>query len=459
MTVSRWYSRRLPRTLRGRLVLVSAGSILAAVALFSVVTVVLVGRQLRDSLGNGLRQRAEEVAELAVSDPAVLDAPGSLESPVSGRQISVEVIDAHGRLLARSLTLGAAVIPLDATAQAALHQGRAGFADVSIAGRPFRMYAAPVPDAGGPAAGGAVLVASDTSDIATTVGHLGVAVTITGVIVALVAVLAAAALTRRGLRPLRQLALAGEEIERTADPARRLPEPAASSPDDEIAQLTGVLNRMLSSLERARDGERRFLADASHELRTPVTTLRGNIEYAVRHGTDPEVLADLQHDAARLARLVDDLLVLERAEAGAPRAGVTPVALAALVNGVVAELADERVRVVAVDPVNVDGEEVALGRALGNLIENGLAHGQGIVSVALKRGSGRARLSVSDEGSGPDPAQAARLWERFWRGADAAATGGSGLGLSIVAAIVQRHGGTVAVSGSTFTIELPESIS
>jgi two-component system OmpR family sensor kinase len=458
MTVSRWYSRRVPRTLRGRLILVSAGSILAAVALFSVVTVVLVGRQLRDSLGNGLRQRAEEVAELAVSDPAVLGTPGSLESPVSGRQISVEVIDAHGRLLARSLTLGAAVIPLDAAARAALHQGRAGFADVSIAGRPFRMYAAPVPDAGGPAAGGAVLVASDTSDISTTVGHLGVAVTITGVIVALVAVLTAAALTRRGLRPLRQLALAGEEIERTADPTRRLPEPAASSPDDEIAQLTGVLNRMLSSLERARDGERRFLADASHELRTPVTTLRGNIEYAVRHGADPEVLADLQHDAARLARLVDDLLVLERAGAGAPRAGVATVTLAALVNHVVAELADPRVSIAVGEPASVDGEEVALGRALGNLIENGLAHGEGTVSVTLTRASGRVRLSVSDEGPGPDPAQRQRLFERFWRGANAATTGGSGLGLAIVAAIAERHGGTVAVSGSTFTIELPESL-
>src|SRR6202022_3624032 len=87
---------------------------------------------------------------------------------------------------------------------------------------------------------------------------------------------------------------------------------------DEIGQLTGVLNRMLASLERARESERRFLADASHELRTPVTTLLGNIEYTVRHGADDEVLADLQRDAARLARLVDDLLALERAGAAVP---------------------------------------------------------------------------------------------------------------------------------------------
>ena len=128
--------------------------------------------------------------------------------------------------------------------------------------------------------------------------------------VVLLAALGAATLTRRGLRPLRRLALAAGEIERTADPAQRLPKPATA---DELGQLTGVLNRMLAALEQARAGERRFLADASHELRTPVTALLGNVEYAVRHGADEEVLGDLRHDALRLAHLVDALLVLERA--------------------------------------------------------------------------------------------------------------------------------------------------
>ena len=161
--------------------------------------------------------------------------------------------------------------------RAARLHGRTGAEDLVLGGRPLRMYAAPIPDAGGPAAGGAVLVATDTADIGHTISRLGELVALAGAGIVLLAAAAAAALTRRGLRPLRSLADAAGEIERTADPARRLPEAQTL---DEVGQLTGVLNRMLASLEQARAGERRFLADASHELRTPVTALLGNVEYA-----------------------------------------------------------------------------------------------------------------------------------------------------------------------------------
>ncbi len=183
-----------------------------------------------------------------------------------------------------------------------------------------------------------MLVASDTSDISDTLSHLGVVLALSGLGAALLAVAAAALLTRRGLRPLRRLADAAGEIERTADPSRRLPETGVA---DEIGRFTGVLNRMLASLETARASERRFLADASHELRTPVTALLGNVEFAARHGADEEVIADLKRDAARLARLVDDLLVLERS--GAAQQDLEPVDLARLVSDVVAAHPDERV--------------------------------------------------------------------------------------------------------------------
>ncbi|HWE12294.1 MAG TPA: ATP-binding protein [Solirubrobacteraceae bacterium] len=446
------------RTLRTRLVAAAGASILAAVLVFAVVTVALVDRQLRSSLDNALRERAQEVAQLAVSAPAVLSHPGALESPVSGRQISVEVIDAHGRIVARSLNLGAELLPLDALARAAVAGGRTGSETIQLNGRPLRVYAAPIADAGEPAAGGAVLVASDTSDIAQTTSRLGVLVALSGAGVVLLAVLTAAMLTRRGLRPLRSLADAAGEIERTADPSRRLPEPATP---DEIGQLTGVLNRMLASLEQAQAGERRFLADASHELRTPVTTLLGNVEYAARHGADAEVLNDLRHDAERLARLVDSLLALERAgAAGAAGVGGTDfqaLALDRLVAAVVGEQSPDRVRLERADPVTVAGDRDALRRALINLIENGLVHGppDGAVTVSLIREDERALVSVADEGPGPDPSRHERLFERFWRGEDAATRPGSGLGLSIVAAIASRHGGAVTVDGPRFTLELP----
>jgi two-component system OmpR family sensor kinase len=439
-------------SLRARLIAASTGSILIAVLLFGGAAVVMVGRELHSSLDGALRQRAQQVALLGVSAPALLTAPGALESPVSGRQIVVEVLDAQGRILARSQALGAQLLPQDRLAREAIDAGRTGFEDVSLDGRPFRLYAAPIADAGGPAAGGAVLVASDDSDISSTTSHLIALLVLSGLGAATLSALAAAGLTRRGLRPLRGLADAAEEIEHTGDPSRRLPE---SSARDEIGGLTGVLNRMLAGLERSRASARRFLADASHELRTPVTTLRGNVEYAVRHGADPEILAELQQDAGRLARLVDDLLALERAGEAPPRAEL--VELDTLARSAAA--ARERVKLGPLSAVAVHGEEQALSRALGNLIENGLAYGpEGCtvtVSVSLSVSEGRALLSVSDEGAGPDTADHDHLFERFWRGARASEQPGSGLGLAIVAAIVERHGGRVTVQGSTFTIEIP----
>jgi signal transduction histidine kinase len=413
-----------------------------------------VGRQLHTSLDHALRSRAQEVALLSVSAPALLTAPGALESAVSGRQIVVEVLDAHGRILARSPALGARLLPNGRLARDAIRDGRTGFADFFAGGRASRLYAAPIADAGGPAAGGAVLVASDDSDITETVRHLIVVLILSGVGAAALAAIAAAGLTRRGLRPLRGLADAAAEIERTGDPARRLPE---SSARDEIGGLTGVLNRMLAGLERSRVSERRFLADASHELRTPVTTLRGNVEYAVRHGADPEIMAELQRDATRLARLVDDLLVLERAGETAPRQELA-VNLDAVVRDTAAGY--DRVELGPVDAVSVRGDEQALRRAVANLIENGLVHGPaaGAVTVSVQVSGGRALVRVSDEGSGPDPADHDHLFERSWRGAGAAEEPGSGLGLAIVAAIVERHGGSVTVQGSTFTIEIPNAM-
>jgi signal transduction histidine kinase len=442
-----------PRSIRTRLAVTTAITILAAVVLFAIVTVLIVGSQLRGSLDTALRQRAEDVAQLAVSAPGVLRYPGALESPVSGRQLAVEVIDARGRIVASSLALGAEVLPQDVLVSSALRHGRTGVEDVTVGGQPFRMFVAPIADVSGPAAGGAVLVASDMSDISSTLSNLGVAVALSGAAIVLLAALAAALLTRRALDPLRRLAVAAGEIERTADPARRLPEPVTL---DEIGQLTGVLNRMLASLEAARAGERRFLADASHELRTPVTSLLGNAEYIARHGADPDVLADLRHEASRLARLVDALLALERVGATTPSTDER-IELDQLVRQVVAEQDGGRVRTGELETVRVAGDHVELRRLLENLIENGLVHGppDGVVVVSVTSADGSAMLVVRDQGAGPEPAQREHVFERFWRAPEAAGRPGSGLGLSIVAAIVERHRGTISVDGSEFTVRLP----
>jgi two-component system, OmpR family, sensor kinase len=258
-----------------------------------------------------------------------------------------------------------------------------------------------------------------------------------------------ALLMRRALRPLGRLATAATEIEHTGDSRRRLPQPSSV---DEVGQLAGTLNAMLASLERAREGERRFVADASHELRTPLTALRGNVAYIARYGATAAVIAELEQDAERLARLADDLLVLSREETGAvvPAEHVYLDDLAtAVADG------DGRIEIVAPEPVVVRGDRAALERALDNLVQNGHRYGpaEGRITIAVESRDGVARVTVTDEGQGLQPYEADRAFERFWRGHPGKP--GSGLGLAIVRATAERHGGRAYAEGPRFTIELP----
>jgi signal transduction histidine kinase len=437
-----------PRTLTGRLTGAAVLAVVVAVACLGITARVVVAHQLHSSLDASLRRRAVDVSRLSVSAPAVLTAPGALEAPVAGRQLAVEVLDRRGRFVARSLTLGAKLLPPTSVAGEALRHGRSGFADVRLGDRALRLFAAPLPDDGGPAAGGAVLVASSTEEIEGTLHRLGGLLLISGALAAAVGAASAALLTRRGLRPVGRLSAAAADIGRTGDATRRLPDERG---EDEVAELARTLNGMLAALDAAHERERRFVADASHELRTPLTSLAGNVDFVARHGVNPEVLADLQLDTQRLQRLVDDLLALEREAAGPPPRE------AVRLDRLVAEAVAERpaVRVGRCEPATVTGETGALRRALDNLLENAEVHGRGEVTVTLERDGGVAILAVTDEGPGLSAAAAEHAFERFWRAPEARGRPGSGLGLAIVRATIERHGGSVAVDGATVRLTLP----
>jgi signal transduction histidine kinase len=296
-----------------------------------------------------------------------------------------------------------------------------------------------------------VIVASTTDEIDATLRESRTLIIASALVAALLVVPIAFVLTGRALRPLAALAAGAEVIERRGDPSLRLPGGGADRTPDEVARLGDTLNRMLAALERAREGERRFVADASHELRNPLASLRGNAEYLARHGADTEALDDLRADAERLSRLVDELLALAREDAAdLPH---TPVRLDELAQAA----AGGRVTATIEDPGLVRGDGQALERALRNLVENALRHGpvDEPVGVSLTRRGDEVRLTVADTGAGIPPGLVDAATTRFWRGDDARAHPGSGLGLALVRATAERHGGRLEIDGARFSIVLP----
>jgi signal transduction histidine kinase len=443
--------------LRARVAAAAAAAIVLAVVLLGVLVVARLDRQLDRTMDRGLRSRAVDVARLSASTPKLLTMPGALEGRLAGSTLYVQVIDRRGRLVSRSDALGSRVLPQAPAVRRALVGRQAGYGDARLGTDAVRVYAAPLSTVGGgPAAGGAVIVAGTTAENGDTLDATRRIVVIGGVAATLLAAALAVLLTGRALGPLRRLSAGARDIERTGDVARRLATPGTA---DEVGDLARTLNAMLASLERAREAERRFVGDASHELRTPMTSLRGNAAYVARHGAEPEAMADIERDVARLSVLLDDLLALAREDAAAPAAG-EPVDLVEVARAAAAADPDGRTEVVAPADgsaaILVAAEGQALERAAINLVYNARWHGPrgGTITVGVGAARGRAWLSVADEGAGLAPEDAAHAFDRFWRGARAGGEG-SGLGLAIVKAIAERHGGRVEVAGARFTIDLP----
>ena len=442
--------RRRPR-LRTRVVVAAATSIVVAVVVLGAAVQVLLARHLHASLDGTLHDRAASIAQLSASAPALLTSQGVLEASIGPHPLEVEVVDRHGGIVGRSPTLGGRALPTSTLVARVIATGRSGYTTGTLGDEQLRIYVAPLADLGGPASGGAVIVAASTQDVNSTLAESRALIILSALAAAALVVPIAYFLTGRALAPLRELAAGAEVIEARRDPSLRLPaEPGDGRTPDELRRLADTLNRMLAALERAREGERRFVADASHELRNPLTALRGNAAYLARNGADPAALEDLREDADRLSRLVDELLALAREDAGEPPAD--PVRLDELAE----ELSGPRVTVTASDPGWVRGDEGALRRALANLVDNALEHGPegGQVQVTVGRSAGKVVLAVTDQGPGIPPELVDQATSRFWRGDGGGSGHGSGLGLSLVRATAERHGGRLVIRGARFAIEL-----
>ena len=307
-----------------------------------------------------------------------------------------------------------------------------------------------------------VVVGQSLDDRDETLAALAGAFALGAPIAALVVALLGYALAAAGLRPVERMRAraAGVSLEAPAEP---LPLPAAH---DEIHRLGTTLNEMLDRLRGSYDRERRFVADASHELRTPVAVIKAELEGALRRApADPDLRESLRaavDECDRLAQLAEDLLVLARSGDGALAVRPEPLDAAAQLERVrtrfSARAAEHRreLLVEAEPGLVVQADELRLSQALGNLLDNALRHGEGAITLTARQAGDAVELGVADEGAGPPPELRARAFERFARGDEARTRGGAGLGLAIVRAIAEAHGGGAELGpGSAVRLRFP----
>ncbi len=329
----------------------------------------------------------------------------------------------------------------------------------------FRVATRPVD---GPLGAGVVHVAAPLDDIDDTIGLLTGSLAVAVPAVTLLLALLVWRLVGRTLRPVEAMrreaaAIGGADLE------RRVPVPPGG---DEVARLARTLNAMLGRIEHAARRQQRFVADASHELRSPLARVRAELEVDLAHpaGADPEATSrSVLDETIGMQALVDDLLVLARSDAGLAAAGtagrVGPVDLDDVVADQVQRLrAESQVAVDArgVGAAQVVGDAARLGRALGNVVDNAVRHARSTVTIALAERDGLAVLSVADDGPGIPADRQDDVFERFTRldGARSVSTGGAGLGLAIARDIVEAHGGTISIDpehhpGARLVISLP----
>ena len=295
------------------------------------------------------------------------------------------------------------------------------------------------------------------------------------------AALAGMAIAGRAMRPIATLTTTARSIATTRDPSQRIPEPER---DDEVGELARTLDQMLRELDAARSEteqmmqlQREFVADASHELRTPLTSILANLELlqerltrAAETDEEREIVESALRSSQRMSRLVSDLLLLARADAGRTGArGETDLAqVAASALAEVQPVANGRTLTLTEDgPVRVEANPDELHRLAVNLLDNGLRHTPtgSEIKVSVERRNGTAVLEVSDDGPGIPAGMETQIFSRFVRGAgpaDIAGDSGTGLGLAIVKAVATSHGGDVEAGsspagGARFTVTFPSA--
>ena len=486
-----WWRRR---SLRARLTLTAAGGLAVALTAVAILLMSVLGVTLDRGLDNSARQTGQEVAALV--DANRLPNP----VPVAAGTAVVQVINAQGRIVAASAGADRLVPLLPAAQAEAAARTQTG---VPLNGRPYGLPES-LRVTAVPGKRGEIVIAAVSydavNDTLVTVAH---ALAFGTPALLLLMIWVSWLITGSTLRPITALRRGAEQVTATGVP-RGLPVPEAR---DEVHSLAVTLNDMLSRLDAAQQRQRRFVSDTAHELRSPIASIRAQLEVALDHPGSQEweqTARDVLADTMRLSRLAEDLLALARLEerggrargadrrgpgsgAGDPRPGLdgpgsvtggpgpdaggpgpdagARVDLAALATGTAGRYGQARVPVSAYapDPCPVAGDSEALRRMLVNLIDNAVRYARNQVTVAARPVDGSVLVTVTDDGPGIAACDTERAFERFTTLDGARArrddVSGAGLGLAIVRATARAHGGTVwledARPGLRATVRLP----
>jgi heavy metal sensor kinase len=450
-------------------------ALLVVLALFGGLIYGIVRARLIRHHDQALRDAAANVAVVLESGrDGALSPHARQELDESGTLILVHEIGPERRVLYRS-PRGSAVIAAIEGHEPTVGREGSWFTNLQVRGSLLRAYSMVRPSEGG--APRLIHVIDSLGDVANALEGLRFWLFLMAPLAVLISGAVGYWLAGRALAPVDEVTRLAREIE-ASRLSQRLPVPKAR---DEIGRLVETFNQMISRLETSFATMKRFTADASHELRGPLATMRGAIDVALSRPREAaeyrEVLASVGEDVDRLRAITEDLLVLARADAGRVQMEKAPVRLDVLAGEVaeslrpVAEEMNVRLTQAASASVTVLGDERWLRQLVVNLLDNAVKFtsaappldGPAAVTVLVAATDGSARLSVADSGPGIPNEALGRIFERFFRADDArshSGVPGSGLGLAVAAWIVEAHGGSITASnrpegGSLFSVHLP----
>ncbi len=410
-----------------------------------------------DAGGNELLRPGEATGRLLERAPLEeFAAPG----------IYVQLRDAQGMVTASSPNLPEGQIPVSEQLLPLALQGQETYATLPAGSDRLRVLALPVVRASGVV--GVVLVAESLHSNEVAVARAQQLLLLSGGTAALAALLTGWWLTSRALSPIREMTRVARRIASTGSFEQRVPDPGTP---DELGELSLTLNEMLDRIEATLQRQKEFIANASHDLRTPLAVMRGNLDILsmeLSPADRVEAVAEASQEVDRMAQMVTDLLFLAEMDAKSAVAH-QPVALHQVVGAVFERLKrvdGDRHRLILAnnDMAIVSGDQHRLEQMLWNLVDNATRHTpeNGTITLSLRRQGSIAEVTVADTGEGIPAAHLSRIFDRFYRVEQGRSrqSGGAGLGLAIVKQVAEAHGGRVWVhsevgTGTTFTVELP----